>query len=103
MIRLIKINQQSAIENGINVGIKELAILDYFMSIQEDPEVMKIDTYFLPDNRAILRDIPVLKIRSPETIKEKINNLIEDGLLDRHPDYPAFLKFSDKANKYEFF
>jgi hypothetical protein len=102
-MRIITINQESARINGINVGIKELAILNYLMTAADHKDTQRIGAYFLPNYRMIMRDMPILKIQSVETIRKKVESLIEDGLLERHPTYPSFLVFSEKCRKYEFF
>lgn len=87
---VITINQKAVIECGLNVDIVDMAIFDFMKSYSASPKCTKVffenKFYFYLSSSVILERMPMLGISTKRGIGKRIDNLINAGLLERHPN-----------------
>lgn len=92
----IIINQLAVIENGYNLDIVDLAIFDFIKDFTNSPACIKTNTpegiYFWISNELIMENLPLLKIGTRQGIIKRIDNLVEAGILEKHPNCKAHNK-----------
>lgn len=107
----ININQRAAIELGLNVDIIDLAIFDYIRSFVLSGKCMHVQTddglFYWVSHKNIQEAMPLLGIRTPRGIINRIKNLIDAGLILRYARCDEFGKtlyaFGPNYTKMEFF
>lgn len=86
----ILINQKAIIENGINIDLIDASIFDFIKDFSHSPKCETIQIlsvkYFWISHTLIIENLPLLGIKSKRGIQKRIDNLVETGLLKRHPD-----------------
>ena len=86
----ITINQYAAVKNNMDLDLIDLAIFDFIKDFANSANCVKINTpegvFFWISHKLIMENIPLLGIKSDQGIKRRVNNLINAGLLKKHPD-----------------
>ena len=84
----LTINQRAVIENGWDVDISDLAILDYIAHFAHCPSCVKMElngsVYYMISHQLIIQELPILGVKTGAGIINKINKLIAAGLLERY-------------------
>ena len=86
----ITINQYAAVKNNMDLDLIDLAIFDFIKDFANSANCVKINTpegvFFWISHKLIMDSIPLLGIKSNQGIKRRVDNLINAGLLKKHPD-----------------
>ena len=86
----ITIYQYEAIKNNLDLDLIDLAIFDFIKDFVNKPKCVKINTpegvYFWISHKLIMENIPLLGIKSDQGIRRRVDNLINAGVLKKHPD-----------------
>lgn len=92
----IQINQYAAIENGLELDIIDLAVFDYIKSFANSKSCAKVQTpegeYLWISHQNIIDNLPLIGIKTKRGILKRLDNLIEAGLLAKHPDCQKYGK-----------
>jgi hypothetical protein len=107
----IYINQWAVIVNGFNLDIIDVAIFDYIKDFSNVKDCERIttggETYFFIKTQKIIDDMPLLNISTTRGIRNRIDKLIDSGLLIRHPECQqlgrTYYKFGPNYDKMLFF
>ena len=87
---VITINQKAVVECGLNVDIVDMAVFDFMMSYSASPKCTKVffenKFYFHLSSSVILERMPMLGISTKRGVCKRIDNLINAGLIERHPN-----------------
>jgi hypothetical protein len=90
MKNVIIINQAAAIKNNLDLDLIDLAIFDFIKDFSNHPKCVKINTpegvYFWISHKLIMKAMPLLGIKSDQGIRRRVDNLINAGVLKKHPD-----------------
>lgn len=99
----ININQKELADTGLD--IKDSAILDYlYFYCNSNSE--KISYHRLEgewtwvDYNSIIKDMPLLRTKSPSVISKRISKLVKEGFVETHrPDHmKTYIKLTDKVD-----
>lgn len=86
----ITINQKAAVDNGFDIDVIDLAIFDFIKDFGGSNACSKIQTneglYFWIAHKKIIEQLPLIKIKTSQGIIKRIENLINCGLLEKHPN-----------------
>lgn len=83
----IGINQKAAIDSNLEIDIIDIAIMDFLWNFQASNKIKKIEGgWFWAAGSEIIKQIPILGIKTTRGISKRINKLVAVGLLERHPD-----------------
>lgn len=86
----ITINQYAAVKNNMDLDLIDLAIFDFIKDFVNSANCVKINTpegvFFWVSHKLIMESMPLLGIKSNQGIKRRVDNLINAGLLKKHPD-----------------
>ena len=86
----VNINQKAAIDNGFDIDVIDLAIFDFIKDFGGSHACSKIQTneglYFWIAHKKIIEQLPLIKIKTAQGIIKRIENLINCGLLEKHPN-----------------
>lgn len=86
----ITINQYAAVKNNLDLDLIDLAIFDFIKDFANSANCVKINTpegvFFWISHKLIMDSMPLLGIKSNQGIKRRVDNLINAGLLKKHPD-----------------
>ena len=86
----ININQKAAVDNGFDIDVIDLAIFDFIKDFGGSHACSKIQTnkglYFWIAHKKIIEQLPLIKIKTSQGIIKRIENLINCGLLEKHPN-----------------
>ena len=86
----ITINQYAAVKNNLDLDLIDLAIFDFIKDFANSKNCVKINTpegvFFWISHKLIMESMPLLGIKSDQGIKRRVGNLINAGLLKKHPD-----------------
>ena len=86
----ITINQYAAVKNNMDLDLIDLAIFDFIKDFVNSANCVKINTpegvFFWVSHKLIMNSMPLLGIKSNNGIKRRVDNLINAGLLKKHPD-----------------
>lgn len=84
----IEINQFAGEKHFPDLDIIDLAIFDYIRKFYPSTEKYTdtLGVWFWISHKKIIDDMPKLKIKSKAGIIKRVNNLIDVGIIDRHPN-----------------
>lgn len=88
----ISINQFAAVTNGFakNLDLIDLAIFDFIKDFANSSKCVKVQTqegtYFWISHKLVMEEMPLLKIKTKRGLIKRIDNLINAGILRKHPD-----------------
>jgi hypothetical protein len=85
----ININQVAAVTHFPNLDIIDVAIFDCIMRFQGKCEKYSdaLGIWFWISHKKIQNDLPILNIKSKQALINRINKLIDSGILERHPSH----------------
>jgi len=99
----ININQKELANTGLD--IKDSAILDYLYfycnSNSEKIYYHRLDgEWTWVDYNSIIKDMPLLRIKSPSVISKRISKLVKEGFIETHrPDHmKTYIKLTNKID-----
>jgi hypothetical protein len=103
----IHINQKAVIDLELNLGLHELAILDFMVKFSQTKRCeRKIDgneIYFWFSAALIIQELPILGINTRQGIAKRIDNLINCKVLSAHKDNQklakSWFKFEENCEK----
>lgn len=106
----ITINQYAAIKNGLNLDLIDLAIFDFIKDFAHNSNCVKMQTpegvYFWISHKLVMQEMPLLNIKTNQGLIKRINNLINAGILKKHPHCERYGKtlyyFGDKCDLLSF-
>lgn len=86
----ILINQYAAVTNGLNLDLIDLAIFDFIKDFANSSSCVKMQTpegvYFWISHKLVLEAMPLLNIKTNQGLIKRIDNLINAGILRKHPN-----------------
>lgn len=86
----ILINQYAAVTNGLNLDLIDLAIFDFIKDFANSSSCIKMQTpegvYFWISHKLVLEAMPLLNIKTNQGLIKRIDNLINAGILRKHPN-----------------
>lgn len=86
----ILINQYAAVTNGLNLDLIDLAIFDFIKDFANSSSCVKTQTpegvYFWISHKLVLEAMPLLNIKTNQGLIKRIDNLINAGILRKHPN-----------------
>lgn len=86
----ILINQYAAVTNGLNLDLIDLAIFDFIKDFANSSSSVKMQTpegvYFWISHKLVLEAMPLLNIKTNQGLIKRIDNLINAGILRKHPN-----------------
>lgn len=86
----ILINQYAAVTNGLNLDLIDLAIFDFIKDFANSASCVKMQTpegvYFWISHKLVLEAMPLLNIKTKQGLIKRIDNLINAGILRKHPN-----------------
>lgn len=86
----ILINQYAAVTNGLNLDLIDLAIFDFIKDFANSSSCVKMQmqegVYFWISHKLILEEMPLLNIKTNQGLIKRIDNLINAGILRKHPN-----------------
>lgn len=86
----ILINQYAAVTNGLNLDLIDLAIFDFIKDFANSASCVKMQTpegvYFWISHKLVLEAMPLLNIKTNQGLIKRIDNLINAGVLQKHPN-----------------
>lgn len=83
----IGINQKAAIDGNLDIDIIDIAIMDFLWNFQASNKIKKIDGgWFWAANTEIMKQLPIIGIKTTRGISKRIDKLINSGLLERNVD-----------------
>lgn len=92
----ILINQYAAVKNGFDLDIIDLAIFDFIKDFANSPNCMKIHTpegmFFWVSHKLVMNALPLLNIKTSQGLSRRIENLINAGVLKKHPNCDKYSK-----------
>lgn len=92
----ILINQYAAVKSGLDLDLIDLSIFDFIKDFANSNGCIKMQTpegiYFWISHKLIIDSMPLLKIKTPQGIIKRIENLINAKLLDKHPNCEIYSK-----------
>lgn len=90
MKRTLLINQQAAVESGLDVDFTDLIIFDYIKDFANSSKIMRVQIgerqYFWLSHTKIMEDLPLLGIKTKMGIMKRLERLINAGLLLKAPE-----------------
>lgn len=106
----ININQQAALELGLNVDIIDLAIFDFIKDFANSKKCVRTQTdegvFFWVSHKTIIEQLPLLSITTPRGIAKRVENLINAGLLKKYSKCDELNRtlytFGEKYDEYHF-
>lgn len=85
----IHINQAAAIENKFDLDIIDLAIFDFIRDFINTSKCVKMQTpqgwFFWVSHKLVIEQMPLLRIKTTRGVAKRIDNLIRENLLAKHP------------------
>lgn len=92
----ILINQYAAVNSGLELDLIDLSIFDFIKDFANSQTCVKIQTpegfFFWISHKLIIDGMPLLKIKTSQGIIKRIDNLINAGVLVKHPDCERYSK-----------
>lgn len=92
----ILINQFAAVNSGLDLDLIDLCIFDFIKDFVNSQACIKMQTpegiYFWISHKLIIKAMPLLKIKTPQGIIKRIENLINAKLLNKHPNCEIYSK-----------
>lgn len=86
----ILINQYAAVVSGLDLDLIDLAIFDFIKDFANSSNCTKIQTpegnFFWISHKLIMEAMPLLKIKTNQGVIKRIDNLINAGVLQKHPN-----------------
>lgn len=86
----IFINQKAIVESNIDLDIKDAAILDIMRGLAISNSIDKIlvgnDVYFWMKSSMVIKENPILGIKSPDGLYRRLIKLSDMGLIKAHKD-----------------
>lgn len=106
----ININQQAALELGLNVDIIDLAIFDFIKDFVNSKKCVRTQTdegvFFWVSHKTIIEQLPLINITTPRGIAKRVENLINAGLLKKYSKCDELSRtlytFGEKYDEYHF-
>lgn len=92
----ITINQFAAVTNGLDLDLIDLAIFDFIKDFAHMGKCIKMQTpeglYFWISHKLVLKEMPLLNIKTNQGLIKRIDNLIAAGILKKHPNCEQYSK-----------
>ena len=92
----ILINQKTVIEAGLDLDLSDMAIFDYIKDFVHSERCSKIETpeglFFWISHQKVISDMPMIGVKTRQGIIKRIDNLIREGVLVKHPDCQKYGK-----------
>lgn len=92
----ILINQYAAINSGLDLDLIDLAIFDFIKDFANCSNCVKMHTpegiYFWISHKLILDAMPLLNIKTNQGIIKRVDNLIREGIIQKHPNCELYNK-----------
>lgn len=86
----ININQKAIVDLGIDIDVIDASILDQCFNYSHDEGIAKIflrdKVYYWFDYNQVIRQLPLLKIKSKDSVYRRFKKMTEVGLLEPHPN-----------------
>jgi len=83
----ININQKAIIDLGLNLDVIDMSIFDFIKDFANSKNCVKVfidgKQYFWISHTKIITDLPIIRINTRQGIINRINKLIESGLIER--------------------
>ena len=85
----ILIDQRAAINLGLDLDVKDLAICDFVKDWLSSPKSEKIvdedATWIWMGHKLLLDQLPILKLKSKDSVYRRLVKLVNMGILEQHP------------------
>ena len=92
----ILINQFAAIRSGLDLDLIDLCIFDFIKDFSNSQTCVKLQTpqgpYFWISHSLVIESMPLLNIKTKQGIIKRIDNLVNAGLLVKHPQCDMYSK-----------
>lgn len=92
----IGINQRAIVELGLDLDFTDVAIFEYIKSFANSPKCVKVNTddgiFFWVSHKNIMDEMPMLRIKTSQGIINRVEKLIDAGLLAKYKDCEKFGK-----------
>ena len=92
----ILINQKAAVDSKFKLDLIDLAIFDFIKDFTNTDFCTKIKTedgiYFWISHAIIMREMPLLNIKTAPGIIKRLDKLVKCKLIDKHPDCKKWRK-----------
>lgn len=89
----IVINQVACINSGLDLDLIDLAVLDFIKDFSASQKCIKTNTpegvYFWVSHQLIIDSMPLLKIKTRNGMLKRIDNLVNAGVILKHPNSKA--------------
>ena len=86
----ITVNQFAAITSGFELDIIDIAIFDFIQQFVASGNIEIVNTeqgeFFWVKNEKIIEELPLLRIKTKRGVRNRVNNLVDAGLLERCED-----------------
>jgi len=86
----ILINQYAAVKSGLDLDLIDLCIFDFIKDFANSNACTKFQTpegiYFWISHKLIIQEMPLLNIKTAPGLIKRIDNLIQSGLIVKHPN-----------------
>lgn len=86
----ILINQYAAVKHGLNLDLIDLAIFDFIKDFANSSNCVKMQTpegvFFWISHKLVMEAMPLLNIKTNQGLMKRIENLINAGILRKHPN-----------------
>jgi hypothetical protein len=90
MIRYLTIDFDAIYDGGFNIDITDAAIFEYIVKFSHSSICVKVNTpegvYFKISPQLIINSLPILGIKTKRGINKRTENLIKEGLIEKHPN-----------------
>lgn len=92
----ILINQYAAVRSGLDLDLIDLAIFDFIKDFSNSNKCVKVHTpegvFFWISHKLVMESMPLLNIRTNQGLIKRIDNLINAGVLKKHPNCELYNK-----------
>lgn len=99
----ININQRAAIESNMDLDIIDLAVFDFIKDFSNTRACVHMQTdigdYFWVSHKKVIEQLPLLGIKSTRGVSKRIDNLIKNDVLKKHPDCDKLSRTMYKFSK----
>lgn len=90
----ILINQYAAVTSGLNLDLIDLAIFDFIKDFSNSAKCVRMQThegiYFWISHKLVMEQMPLLNIKTSQGLVKRIDNLIQAGVISKHPNCDQF-------------
>ncbi len=89
----IGINQKAVLDNNLDMELADVAIMDFFWDYQNANKIEKLEGgWFWASNAEVIRQMPLLGIKTVGGLAKRMDKLVALGLIERHSDNKAMRK-----------